>query len=311
MRRGRRVQRRIVGDLVRQLDGACDLEAVLRATLGDERLRVGYSIGGERYVSAGGEPMTLPAGDDAHLRLTPLVHDGTVVAVVVHDRLRTSDGGLIAEVAAASALAAANARIAAELEASLAEVRRSRAELVAEGDAARRRVERDLHDGAQQRLVAAALEAQMALMEASDPELRAALERTCEELQAALAELRALARGLYPAALPERGLAAALTAYAEQTGGRLVLDAVTSGRLPAEVEECAYFCITNASAHASGRVHARAAESAGALILQVAPITLDGGDAVQLHDRVEAVGGTVAIEDDRFVATIPIAYRRR
>lgn len=280
MRRRRRVA---VVDVVARLDGVGDLAGALREATGDASLRVGYPLDGrELLIDADGQ-LIEPTGPSL-----ALMHGGRTVAVVLH-----ADGTRIPQaVQRAAALAAANSSVAAELESSLTELRASRRKRVAAADEARRRTERDLHDGAQQRLVAAALDARMALMDTHDPAVRTALERTVEELQMALEQLRELARGLYPAILPERGLAPALASLAASARVRLSLVDVPGGRFDRQVEECVYFCIKATTAEAPGPVVARFVSDRATLHL-----TLEGAeieeDWLELRDRVEAIGGAI------------------
>jgi len=150
-------------------------------------------------------------------------------------------------VAAAARLALENARLQAETQRQLTEVREARRRIVAAADEERRRIERDLHDGAQQRLVALALElrsAQRRLGEDPDPEVERLLAASVAELQAAVGDLRELARGVHPAVLTEEGLAAALESLAARTPLAIEVDAA-EGRYPEQVEAAAYgrvFC---------------------------------------------------------------------
>jgi signal transduction histidine kinase len=197
----------------------------------------------------------------------------------------------------------------AELEVQLREVQASRSRLVQAGDDARRRLERDLHDGAQQRLTTVGLmlrSAQARLGPAADPALQRALEQAVEELHAGLGELRTLARGLHPAILTDEGLVPALRALADRSPVRVTLAAPTLGRLPGPVETAAYFVVSEALANVVKHAGAAAAQvtlehADGTLIVT---ITDDGaGGAVVgagsglrgLADRVAALDGRLEL----------------
>jgi signal transduction histidine kinase len=184
----------------------------------------------------------------------------------------------------------------------------SRARIVEAADAARRRIERDLHDGAQQRLVSLALS--LRLVESSlDPGSAASRELAAAraELDAALGELRELARGIHPSVLTDRGLEAALAALAGRSTVPVELDLDTCAQLPLSVQTTAYFVVaealTNASKHAhSARIEVRVAVGEGAAMVEVRD---DGGGGARpargsglsgLADRVSALGGTLEID---------------
>ena len=208
------------------------------------------------------------------------------------------------------ATAVANAEAQAELTA-------SRARIVASADETRRRIERDLHDGAQQRLVALAL--QLRAAQASVPpdrgELAAELDAVAEGLKSALDELREFARGIHPALLAEGGLAPALKALARRSAVPVELEVLTEGRLPEPVEVGAYYVVsealTNVAKHAeatTATVHVEAGE--GVLRVDVRDDGVGGAKfaagsgLVGLRDRVEALGGRIALESDRGVGTM-------
>jgi len=136
--------------------------------------------------------------------------------------------------------------------AQLQELRASRARIVTTGDAERRRLERDLHDGAQQRLVGLSLALRLARAQPgarADPNLTALLDQADERLRAAIGELRELAHGIYPAALTDDGLAAAVEALAEHTPIRITIMHMPQERLPGPVEAAAYFLIAETTGH--------------------------------------------------------------
>jgi signal transduction histidine kinase len=200
------------------------------------------------------------------------------------------------------------AHLDAELRERLEELRASRARLVAAGDAERRRLERDLHDGAQSRLVGlAVLLGHLRRRLDADPEAVALLEQAQAELSTGLAELRELARGIHPAVLTERGLEPALRSLAARSPVPVTLEADAGERLPAPVEAAAYFVVSEALANvakyaqASGatvRVH----RDDGVAVVEVADDGVGGADVTRgsglrgLADRVAALDGALAVD---------------
>jgi signal transduction histidine kinase len=188
-------------------------------------------------------------------------------------------------------------------------LRESRARIVAAADEARRRIERDLHDGAQQRLVALALSLQL-LARSAEPATATALKGCIEDLHTALAELRELARGLHPAVLTECGVPAALRALAARSPVPAVVDADVEGRLPLAHEAALYFvaaeALTNAAKYAeasSVEVTLRRDERWAEIAVAddgVGGARTDGGSGLRgLADRVEALGGRLTLTSAR------------
>jgi signal transduction histidine kinase len=196
----------------------------------------------------------------------------------------------------------------AELRARLEELRASRARIVEAADAERRRLERDLHDGAQSRLVALALLLRAARTRAAaDAELASLLDRAQEELQTSLAELRELARGIHPAVLTERGLEPALHALMARAPVPVTLEADGEGRLPGPVESAAYFVVSEALANVAKYAQATHATVAvrrvnGRVTVEVTDDGVGGADAAGgsglrgLADRLAALDGTLSLE---------------
>jgi PAS domain S-box-containing protein len=210
----------------------------------------------------------------------------------------------------AQRLATENAGLKAELEVQLKEVRASRARIVQATYEARRRLERDLHDGAQQRLTMVEMTLRAAMRRVgtgADPELARTLEQAVEELSAGAAELRSLARGLHPALLTERGLMPALGALASRSQVPVRLHDATIGRLDPAVESAAYFVVSEAltnvmkHAHAS-RVDLTVERDGSTLVLQVSDdgsggATIDAGGGLRgLSDRVAALDGRLRVD---------------
>ncbi|MGZ8650131.1 MAG: sensor histidine kinase [Solirubrobacteraceae bacterium] len=201
-----------------------------------------------------------------------------------------------------------NRRLQAELQAQTQELRGSRARLVAVGDAERRRLERDLHDGAQSRFAGVALHLRLAQRKAPpDSELAQLLDEAIGELSAGIEELRELARGIHPAVLTQRGLEAALESLASRAPLPVDLRATLAARLPTAVETAAYFAVSEALANVVK--HARAGFVAvdvrverGRLVIDVADDGCGGASAGAgsglsgLADRVGALDGRVEID---------------
>jgi signal transduction histidine kinase len=238
-----------------------------------------------------------------------LERDGTGLAALVQDDEVWKDSRSIDALSAAAGLVLDNQRLAAELEQRLAEVRASRARLVAAADEERRRIERDLHDGAQQRLVSVVLLLRMADRRFGTelpPEVRALLTRTVEELQTAITELRELARGIRPAILTEAGLVAAVRSLTDRIPMEVALSVGTVPRLDGAVEATAYFvtseALTNALKHAqTDHAHVRIAVEDGRLRVTVTDTGVGGADTeagsglAGLRDRVQALGGELDV----------------
>ena len=306
-----RLARVQVGDLVVHLEQTPvdGLRDELADALGDPTLELGLWIPERRdYVDAAGVPLPVPE-DGPERAVTRIEHEGEPLAVLVHDPTLRDEPKLVEAVAAAARLALVNARLHAEVRAQLETVQESRARIVTAADEERRRIERDLHDGAQQRLVALALElrsAQRQLGESGDPDVEQLLSSTADELQVAVQELRELAQGIHPGILTQGGLAHALEQLAARAPLPVAVDATDERFLP-EVEATAYFvaceALTNVVKHASAsRASIGAKRDDGLLVIEVAD---DGsGGAEQgvgsglrgLTDRVEARGGRLVVD---------------
>jgi signal transduction histidine kinase len=317
-----------VADLMRDLDRVPPerLQDSLARALDDPSLELAFWLPERNaYADATGRPVSLPT-PGSRRAVTVLESDGEPLAALVHDPSLREDERLLDAAGAAARLALENARLQAELRAQLAQVQESRARIVAAGDDQRRRIERDIHDGAQQRLVALALElraAQKRLGGELDPELDNVLADAVDELQLAVGELRELARGVHPAILTEEGLAAALESLADRTPIPVRIVTAPSDRLPSEIEGAAYFvaceALANAVKHAEATsVTIRASRRNGTLVVEVADdgvggARVNGGSGLRgLSDRVEAHGGRLRIESPpgggtRVIGELPYA----
>jgi signal transduction histidine kinase len=235
--------------------------------------------------------------------------EGRLVAAILYDSSLLDDPELVTAVGAAAALALENERLDAELRAKVDELRASRTRIVGATLAERRRLERDLHDGAQQRLVSLALALRLIRHRLGDDQegVRELLEAAGRELDAALDELRELARGIHPAVLSARGLDAALAALASRAPLPVELDAGVGERLPEHVELAAYFVIaeglTNVAKYASAsRASVRAVRRDRRLMVEVSDDGVGGADPSRgsglrgLADRVAALDGTLELE---------------
>jgi signal transduction histidine kinase len=227
---------------VSELLGALSSRAVLRdtlaETLGDPSLRLVYWT--DRWVDREGRPVELPATGVTHVE-----RDGERIGAIVHDPALGEEPELVEAVAAAAALALENERLEAELRARVAELQASRAKLIEVSMAERRSLERDLHDGAQQRLVALSVQVGLARRKLEQDPVAAGqlLDRAGAELRLALEELRELARGIHPAILTDRGLSPALQALIDRAPLDVELARAPAERLPAPIEAAAYFVV--------------------------------------------------------------------
>jgi signal transduction histidine kinase len=297
------------------------LRDALARALGDPALQLAArTAGAAAFTDTDGATVdlaSLPAGR----MVTPLDTPGE--AVLVHDAELRHEPELIRVAAAAASLALEHARLQAEIQVQLDQVRASRARIVEAGDAERRRLERDLHDGAQQRLVTLSLAIGIARDRAAgaDPDLEALLESASKEARAAIAELRELARGIHPAVLTQTGLEGAIQALVERSPVTTQVREVPAGRFPAQVEATAYFVVSEALANVAKHAQASAAvvtvrEQAGRLEVEVSDDGVGGAQAgsgsglAGLADRVASVGGSLTVHSPpgggtRLQAVIP------
>jgi signal transduction histidine kinase len=272
------------------------LRDVLARTVGDADLVLAYpSVATGNLVDAHGRPVEPDDGQQQ----TKLIRDGAVVAVLVHAPGLLADEQLVEEVTAAARLALENERLQAEVQARLEELRASRARIVAAGDAERKRLERDLHDGAQQRLVGLSLSLRLArgeLASGPSPEAVALLDEADAELRAAIADLRELAHGIFPAVLADEGLAAAVEALAEDGRVPIRIRSLVEGRFPPQVETAAYTVVAEAARATTAGVVVETKRSGKALLVDVETHDDLGLDLIAIQDRVGVLDGRVAVE---------------
>jgi signal transduction histidine kinase len=297
------VHRRGVARIVASLGEAPapgSLESALARALGDPELRVAYWLpDSRRYVDAEGRPVAEPAAAPGRL-VTTLMQQDRRVAMVSHAAALPE---LEREFGAAIRLGLENERLQAEILCQLGEVRASRARIVQAGDAERRRLERNLHDGAQQRLLALSYDIRLAHASAEaevDDPARLLLEQALAAVQTGLGELRELAHGIYPAILTEAGLGPALATLADSAPIAVELDDAVEARYPEVVETAAYLMVAGAIQDAAGRGAAYAAVTAahrdGRLTVTVEDDGQDRSAAMtEIADRVGALGGVLTV----------------
>jgi signal transduction histidine kinase len=282
------------------------LRQALARALGDPSLELSYWVRDGTYVDVDGHVVALPAEGSARVA-TPVERSGRPVAAIVHDASLRDHPELVDAVVAAAGLALENERLQADLRSRLEELRASRFRLVETADVERRRLERNLHDGAQQRLVALSLSLALAEREfASDRAVIELLERTRSDLADALAELRELARGIHPSLLTDRGLKAALEALASRAPMPVELAMVPDERLPDGVEAAAYYLVaealTNVAKYAQASMASvRVVRENGHVIVEVSDDGIGGADSHRgsglrgLTDRIEALDGRLEL----------------
>jgi signal transduction histidine kinase len=303
-----RLARGGLADLFRELGTlrGVRLEEGLAKVLGDPGLVLAYRVPGERsYLDGGGRPVELPTPGGDRVA-APVERDGRELAMLVYDSSLDDDPELVEAVAAAAAITLDDARLQTESRERLGELRASRERLVAASDAERRRLERNLHDGAQQRLVSVALQLRMIERRVhGDPELADAIKGAGDELTTSLEELRELARGIHPAVL-NHGLKAALHSLASRASVPTAVSFQSPERLPEQVELAAYFVACEALANVAKYAHASAASVRvsrrnGTAAIEIADDGVGGADETAgtglqgLADRVAALDGTLRI----------------
>ena len=281
---------------------------VLAESLGDRSLAIAYWLPErEIFVDEQGERVEMPAPGSGRT-WTSVDRGGRRVAAIVHDADLDAGPELVQAAAAGAALALDNEHLKADLRARLEELRASRARIVEAADEARRRLERDLHDGAQQQLVALALEMRLLKRKAlGDGETTALVERASQKLAAALEELRELARGIHPAILTDRGLGPALQALTRRFPLEVDCGIDFEGRSSPAVEAAAYFVVTESLTNVAKYAHAnevrvRVEQVGDHLEVLVEDDGIGGADPSRgsglggLADRLGAVDGTLLVD---------------
>jgi signal transduction histidine kinase len=290
-----------------------DVRDALAHALGDTTLDVAYRVDGG-YVDAAGRPVAAPRTGPGR-RVTRVERDGAEVAVIVHDAALLDDPALLEAVGAATRLAAANARLQAEVREQVVELDASRRRLVEAGDDERRRLEERLRAGALDRLTR--LDRRLAATRATaQPGAASRIADAQEQLARTSSDLRELAAGLHPRVLVEQGLAPALAALTDRSPIPVELNAPAQ-RLPADVELTLYFVCSEALANAwkhanASQVVIRVERDARTARVEIRDDGVGGAEPRSLADRVEAVGGTLAVHSPHrggthIVAELPIA----
>jgi signal transduction histidine kinase len=323
------LDRQALGKLMLELGRASKpgrLRRLLAQALHDPTVELLYWDDRQRaYLDAEGRRRRLPKGS-AQRAVTPLGPEDRPVGALLHDPLLLDDPVLVHAVGEAARFALDNERLQAEVRAQLDEVRASRARIVEAADAERRRVERDLHDGAQQRLVTLSLALGLAREQAAsngDETLASSLAEASEEAARALNELRELGRGLHPTILAEAGLGPALESLAERSAVPAIVAAAPTERFPEAVEIGAYFVASEALANVAKHANAThatlsAQRDNGVLVLEITDDGCGGADPAHgsgltgLEDRLAALGGQLSVESPvrggtRLLAEIPCA----
>jgi signal transduction histidine kinase len=296
---------------LRSSPGAGELRSALANALDDPSLRLAYWVqtNGGGWVDAEGRSVELPAGGSGQLVSEVREGERRIGAIVYDEGLR-DQGELVDAAASYARIALENQRLAAKVQSSLREVRASRARIAATADRERRRIERDLHDGAQQRLVALRIKLELAedLVRDDQEQGLVKLHALGEEVEATLDEIRSLAHGVYPSLLADRGLADALRSVAVRAPIHASVEPDGIGRYPQDVESAVYFCCLEALQNASKHAH-------GATLITITLAQDDalrfevrddgagfdtgappsGAGVTNMRDRLVAVGGSVTI----------------
>jgi signal transduction histidine kinase len=319
------LERSAITDLVVELGEARSesLRDALARALGDPTLEVGYWLpDGGTFIDPEGRPVSLP-GPGSERSVTKVERDGQPVAVLVHDPAVLDDPGLLEAVSSATQLAASNARLQADVQTRVGDLRASRRRILEASDKERQRLERRLHDGAERRLARIAETLRQAGGQANgmSPATLEKIDRAHGQLEGTHEELKELARGLHPRALAELGLEPALASLAERSPVPVEVT-VRAGGLPPGVEAAVYFLSSEALANVAKYASATRATISveirdHALWVEITDDGVGGADLsggtgmLGLADRVEALAGSFRVESPpgqgtRLLAEIPL-----
>jgi len=305
-----RLARSAIGDLLVELrtdPPPADLRDAFSRALRDPSLTLAYWLPRfESWVDLDGRPVELPAADSGRTA-TIIDREGAHPAALLHDGSLDDEPELLDAVSAAAEIALENGRLQAELRARLEELRGSRERVIEAGQNERQRLERILHDGAQQRLIALSLE--LSLLEerlGADTDARTRLDHARHEIALSLEELRDVARGLHPAVVTGHGLAVALESLAAQAALPVRLTVGLEGRVDDRLEVAAYYVVCESLVNIAKHAHATSAtieleRTNGQLVVEVVDDGVGGADTEHgsglrgLADRVEALGGRLRI----------------
>jgi signal transduction histidine kinase len=294
--------RRRLRHLERVVGAAGGFEESLRVLLNDARLSAAYWLEDEqRFAATDGGPPPKPSGDQVS---TDLRVRGRVVARVYHDPSTVGLPALADAIDGPALIVLENERLKARLASRASELQRSRARIVERADTERSRLERDVHDSAQQHLLALGFDLRVALAALDCDEHRAALHACLEETTAALDELRELSHGLYPPSLEAAGLASALRSLGRRTTSAFLhVGQLPDHRLPAAVERAVYALVADATTLTSDEIDVDVDENDRSVRLSIrGVVTAPSGVVV---DRIAAIGGTIDTVADTIVAVIP------
>ncbi|MGB0094219.1 MAG: sensor histidine kinase [Solirubrobacteraceae bacterium] len=300
-----------------------ELEGMLRGPLGDPGLRVGFWRPSTRdWVGHDGAALEPPGPGQ---RLTKVDRHGRPAAAIVHDTQLAEDPELLQAAGAAVLLARENTELETAWQESLRDLDESRARLASAAERERRKLERNLHDGAQQRLVAASINLTLADEARDEDELHERIADSRADIEEAINELREIAHGIYPTALARSGLSRAFDWLAARSQGKVTVAEASVGRFAPEIELAAYYCgleaVQNASKHAGAQAQTwiRLYVEADELRLEVrdngAGFDLararDGVGLQNMRDRFGAIGGRVEIisqpgKGTRIAASAPV-----
>jgi signal transduction histidine kinase len=308
-----------LAECLRSLPDALTLRRAFADAFGDPTIEIVFpeKVAGGRWMDCWGEPVTLPEAGGGRA-VSEVLRSGEVIAAIVHDEGLSARPELVRAGVSMAGMVLENQRLAAEAEANLRELKSSRARIAAGAEHERRRIERDLHDGAQQRLVALRIELELTEdVVLQDPERGAARLRELEgEVDEALEELRALAHGVYPPVLADRGLAEGLRAAALRCTMRVDVVTHDVARYSTEVEGAVYFCVLealqNVQKHAAGARRAVVTLDGGAQQLRFSvrddgageAAIAEGAGITNMRDRLAAIGGEVDIASRPGVGTV-------
>ena len=303
-----RVLRQIVTESLRR-PSLGELETLLRRPLGDPDLRLAFWRPAQNaWVDGAGAVVEAPSPGSGRT-LTVVEQRGAPAAAIVHDAQLADDPELLRAAGAAALLAAENAKLETAWNESMQELHTSRARLATASTHERRKLERDLHDGAQLSLVGIAAELTRAIEASRGARVQAQLLGLRDDVERTIEELRDLAHGIYPRALGDLGLVAALKAVAWRVGGRISVDGDGVGRYPSEIESAVYYCCReaeqNAIKHAGRDAHVaiRLRDTGDALHFEVrddghgfdAGARHRGGGLRNIEDRIAALDGRIEI----------------
>src|SRR5204863_3776204 len=303
-----RLARSALGDLIVELRAdlaPADLRDALARALRDPSLELAYWLPDfNTYVDVDGQSFDIETRGRA---ITLIERKGGLVAALLHDSSLQDEPELLAAVTAAAGIAVENGRLEAELRARLEELKGSRARVIEAGQKERQRLERNLHDGAQQRLIALSLElSRLEQQLAADPDAQHRLDLARTEIALSLSELRDVARGIHPAVVSGHGLKVALESMAARAPIPVRLFVGFDGRLQEPLEVAAYYVVCESLANIGKHAHATAASVEvgrrdGQVVVEVVDDGIGGADTERgtglrgLADRVEALGGRLRV----------------